>query len=110
MGKRLNRNELVGISLLATIVLLITGIAIFAGSGSGGSLQEDPAPVNVEILDTLGSPAPTREAPAHTKKASSRKSGKKASKKSGRKSNKSSKGRKADTVRPDPFSDTIPTY
>ena len=99
MKNPLGKTELLGLILLAALIVAITGCA-FLLKGCQGSVQDDPAEVEIIVLDTVAAPASTSE-----KKTSDQKENQK---KSRRKKSAAKKSKSIPAPARDPFSDTIP--
>ena len=103
MKNPLTRTEIMGLAFLAVLIAGITGCAILVQDCSGGSLQRDPSPAQIEILDTV-------DVPVKTEKVSKKREAKaKDSKKESRRKKSAAGNSKNNSVeRRDPFKDTVP--
>lgn len=103
MGRKLGKNEIVGIILLLLVVVGVTSVGVIMHKCSFSQREEGATPgIKMEVVDSLRKEETTEK---NIKKKKTR-SGRKKSGKS--KSASSSKSKNASAEWKDPFSDTIP--
>lgn len=100
MKNRFTKTELTGLILLAVLIVAVTGCALLVKSCDATGGSSTAPPFEIQVVDTVETPAPTHSA----RKTGEKKKSKKRKKASAAK--KSSRGSQAQ--RTDPFADTIP--
>lgn len=102
MGKRFSRTELTGLILLALVIVAITLVAFFLRACSENPTSPQPAPLNIEEIDSVAH-SERNEASTGIKKKTKGKAGKKKTAKG-----KAGKAKETPAPRRNPFGDTIP--